>query len=152
MNLTGILIKSTAGLDNSVFEKSTVFIAEFNDQGAIGFVVNHPDGRYLNQLVEFRGSPAFPLYDGGPVDKDHLFILHRRPDLIKGGTEVGHGIYYGGDSADAVNGIKSGQLTTHDLKIFIGYCGWDKGQLEAEINEGSWMIQDDLTRVFSNEN
>lgn len=132
-----------------MFENSTIYIAEFNEKGAVGFVVNQPDGRYLHQLVEFHDCPSFPLYDGGPVDKDHLFILHSRPDLVQGGTEVSKGVYYGGSSADAVRGIKSGQLTTNNLKIFIGYCGWNKGELEAEINEGSWVIREDGAFIFT---
>ncbi len=36
--------------------------------------------------------------------------------------------------------IDNNQLTGNDIKVFIGYCGWDKNELEAEITEGSWEI------------
>jgi putative AlgH/UPF0301 family transcriptional regulator len=25
----------------------------------------------------------------------------------------------------------------------VGYCGWDKDELEAEITEGSWVIEEE---------
>jgi putative transcriptional regulator len=33
-------------------------------------------------------------------------------------------------------------ITQKDIKIFIGYCGWDFKQLEEEVEEGSWIVAD----------
>jgi putative transcriptional regulator len=134
----GAFLKSTAALNDTEFEQAIVFLAEYNATGAMGFVINKPFHRRLNELEEFKNSPDFPLYDGGPVDKEHLFFVHRRPDLVTGGVAV-NGTYYGGDFQQAVKAIQNNVLTTADCKIFIGYCGWDAGELEAEIKEGSWL-------------
>ena len=80
----GSFIRSTSLLDDSFFEKAVILIAEYNKKGATGFVVNKPFTRRLNELEEFKDSIPFPLYDGGPVDREHLFFVHQRPDLIKG--------------------------------------------------------------------
>ena len=79
----GSFIRSTSLLDDSFFEKAVILIAEYNKKGATGFVVNKPFTRRLNELEEFKDSIPFPLYDGGPVDREHLFFVHQRPDLIK---------------------------------------------------------------------
>jgi putative transcriptional regulator len=137
---TGALVKSTAALNNTLFENVTILITEYNTSGALGFVINKPFGRSLNELEEFKHSPYFPLYNGGPVDQEHLFFIHQRPDLIEEGVAVGNGIYSGGNFKQAVTAINNRSLTPKDIKIVVGYCGWDAGELEAEIAEGSWQI------------
>lgn len=143
----GTFIKSTDALNGTVFEQVIIFITEYNANGATGFVINKPFDRQLNELAEFSSSPGFPLYEGGPVDQEHLFFVHRQPELAEGGTAV-NGIYNGGNFKQAVAAINNGRITTADIKIFIGYCGWDGGELEAEIKEGSWIIATASENVF----
>jgi putative transcriptional regulator len=144
----GILLKSTESLNGSFFEGVTILITEYNDNGAMGFVISQCFDRQLNELVEFKHSPGFPLYDGGPVDKEHLFFIHRRPDIIEDSIEIGNGICSGGNFKQAVRAINENRISTEDIKIFIGYCGWNKGELEAEIEEGSWIMTT-FENVFS---
>jgi putative transcriptional regulator len=141
----GMTIKSTADLNGTLFEGCIIFLTEVNQSGALGFIVNKPFNRSLNQLVEFNSSPSFPLWDGGPVDKEHLFFIHRRPDLIPGGNEISNSKFMGGDFKHAVSGINNYALSENDLRIFVGYCGWDAGELEAEIKEGSWTFTDEFS-------
>lgn len=141
-NLSGKILISAPSMDDPVFQKSAIFIAEHNENGALGFVINKIFERNLNELAAFSSSPPFPLFEGGPVDKDHLYFIHKRDDLIPGGVGVIEDIYYSGDFKQAINHINNKTLTTSDIKIFIGYCGWDKGDLEAEIAEGSWIVKD----------
>lgn len=136
----GIFIRSTSLLDDSFFEKATLFITEYNDRGAMGFVINKQFPRTFNELEEFKHSIPFPLYEGGPVDQEHLYFLHRRPELITGGVLVADNIYLGGDFKAAVMHMNNQTITATDLRLFIGYCGWDSDELEAEIAEGSWDI------------
>lgn len=145
MNLqAGLFIQSTSALNETLFANVTILITEHNAGGAVGFIINKPHGRSLNHLDEFRHSPYFPLYDGGPVDKEHLFFLHKRPDLIEEGTPVGRSIYSGGNFQQAVTAINNKRLSVADIKVFVGYCGWDGGELETEIEEGSWMITEGI--------
>ncbi len=141
MNLqAGITLKSTAALKDTIFADAVIFLTEYNEGGAVGFIINRPFNRSLNELQEFKWSPAFPLFEGGPVDHEHVFFLHRRPDIIQDGTPVGDGVFWSGNFRQAVNGINNKMLSSTDIKIFVGYCGWDTGELEAEIVEGSWIV------------
>ena len=134
----GISIKSTDSLIGSFFEDTTILIVEHNKAGSTGFVTNKPFGKSLNDLIEFNHAKPFPLMDGGPVDRAHLFVLHKRPDLIEGGKQLINGLYLGGNMEQVIEAINNGSATQEEIQLFIGYCGWDVGELEAEMAEGSW--------------
>lgn len=136
----GIFLQSTSLLDNTYFEDTILFIAEKNEKGALGFVINKVFPRAINELEEFKTSIPFPLHEGGPVDQEHLYFIHQRPDLIKDGTPVTGNICLGGDFPAAMKLLNNQTLTADDIRIFIGYCGWDGQELEEEIREGSWEL------------
>ena len=135
----GSYIKSTSSLYGSYFENSIILIVENNNDGAVGFVVNRPFVRSLNELVEFKKSKPFPLLEGGPVDQEHIYIVHNRPDLIKGTQPISSGMYYGGDIKQVIVAINVHGATQKEIQLFIGYCGWDPGELEDEVADGSWL-------------
>jgi putative transcriptional regulator len=134
----GIYIKSTAALNDSFFEHTTILIVEHNEEGTIGFVTNKSFGKSLHELIEFNHSKPFPLMDGGPVDREHIFVLHKRPDLIEGGEQISNGLYLGGNMEQVIEAINTKAAGKQEIQVFIGYCGWDDGELEAELEEGSW--------------
>jgi putative transcriptional regulator len=134
----GFYIKSTPALNDSFFEDTTILIVEHNEAGSTGFVTNKPIEKSLSDLIEFKHVKPFPLMDGGPVDRDHLFVLHKRPDLIDGGKPIPNGLYVGGNMEQVIQAIHTHGVHSPEIQLFIGYCGWDAGELEAEIEEGSW--------------
>jgi len=136
----GLYIKSNADLNGSFFEHTTILIVEHDEAGSVGFVTNKPFGKSLHELIEFNHSNPFPLMDGGPVDRDHLFVLHKRPDLIDGGEQIPNGLYLGGNVEQVIQAINTGNTNPQEIQLFIGYCGWDEGELETELEEGSWII------------
>ena len=136
----GIYIKSTEALNGTFFEHTTILIVKHNDEESLGFVTNIPFQKSLHELIEFNHSKPFPLMDGGPVNREHLFVLHKRPDLIDGGEQVTNDLYLGGNMEQVIEAINNGGANNKEIQIFIGYCGWDAQELEAEIEEGSWML------------
>ena len=136
----GIYIRSTTALIGSFFENTTILLVKHNEEGTIGLVTNKPFEKSLNELIEFNQSKPFPLKDGGPVDREHLFVLHKRPDLIDGGIQITNGYYLGGNMGQVIETINTSDANTEEIQLFIGYCGWDTGELEAELEEESWTI------------
>lgn len=139
-NVAGKLLVSSSSLADPNFEQAVIFVTEHNEKGAVGFVVNKLFSHTLNELEEFKHSRAIRLYEGGPVDREHLFFIHRRSDLIAEGNFIADTIYLGGNFKQAVHYLNEAILPEDDIKIFIGYCGWDPHQLEEEIEEGSWLV------------
>ncbi|MDA3615334.1 YqgE/AlgH family protein [Polluticaenibacter yanchengensis] len=139
----GSFLKATALLDETIFEGTTIFLTEYNDKGTVGCIVNKAFGRSINELSEFLYVPEFPLYNGGPVATEYLFFIHQAPAIIPGGKLVKDGVYVSGSFKQAIEALCKKQVDENDLKIFVGYCGWDKDQLEGEIAEGSWKVVND---------
>ncbi len=135
-----VFLQSKATDEDDYFYQSLLFIVEQNVSGAVGFISNRPYSRSLNELQEFSFLPSFPLYEGGPVDNEHLYFIHRRPNLIDEGKLVSEDVYFGGNFKQAANAIAKGILHPNDIRIFIGYCGWDRGELEEEIKAEEWKI------------
>ncbi len=145
----GQILVSTDAMEDLNFKKTIILIARHDENGSLGFVINKAFGRNLNELEEFKQSPSFPLHHGGPVDKEHLYFIHRRVDLIQNGSLVKDDIFLGGEFSQAVLQINQGNLNSADIKIFVGYCGWDSHELESEILEGSWILEEaDDEKVF----
>ncbi len=134
----GMYIKSTDALNGSIFENTTILLVNHNQEGSIGFVTNKPSHKSLHELLEFNYSKPFLLLDGGPVDREHLFVLHKRPDLIDGGEQITNDLYLGGNMGQVIQAINNKDANEQEIQLYIGYCGWDEGELEAEIKEGSW--------------
>jgi putative transcriptional regulator len=137
-NFKGQLLVSTETDASEYFYKTVIYICQHNEQGAWGVVLTVPFDKNLNDLIEFNASKPFPLFEGGPVEKEKLFFLHRSPSSIEGGQNVNQDIYWGGNFKEAVAAINNGNIDYQQIKLFIGYCGWDKGQLENEVSEGYW--------------
>ena len=138
----GLYINSTDALIGSFFEHTTILLVQHNEAGSLGFVTNKPFEKSLHELIEFNHVKPFPLMDGGPVDRDHLFVLHKRPDLIEGGEQIPNGLYLGGNMEQVIEAINTRVTNKQEIQLFIGYCGWDVGELEAEVEEGSWTLSD----------
>ena len=137
----GLIIKSTDALIGSIFEHTTILIVKHNNEGTTGFLINKPLHKSLHELIEFKHSKPYPLMDGGPVDKDHLFVMHKRPDLITDGEKIHSDYYLGGNMEEVIEAINNNGINEQEIQLFIGYCGWDEGELAAEIEEGSWVIE-----------
>lgn len=145
----GSILLSAPSLEDPYFDKVVIYITEYNEKGALGFVMNQQYERRFNELTEFRTSRPFPLYEGGPVEREKLFFIHRIPGIIASGTPVADGVYMGGNFEQAVQYLNTAGDAESHLRLFIGYSGWDAHELEAEMEEGSWLpVQASVTTLF----
>jgi putative transcriptional regulator len=69
-----------------------------------------------------------------------LHFLHKKSVELSKNQEVGSGICWGADFEGAVSGLENFLIDPLDVKFFIGYSGWGKGQLNKEIKEKSWIV------------
>lgn len=144
-----VLISEPFMLDQ-YFKRSVVYLTEFNEEGAVGFMLNKPMEIKISEiLVDFPDFEAI-VYLGGPVQAQNLFYLHTKGDLLNDSIEVGKGIYWNGNFEQLKEAIKQQLITEKDIRFFLGYSGWDGEQLKGELKENSWFIQDfDASQLFA---
>ena len=90
-------------------------------------MLNKPLDLKLNTAVQDFPDFDARLYLGGPVQTDTLHFLHTRGDVIKGGTEVIPGVFWGGDFEQLKFLADTKQIAPEEVKFFLGYSGWETG-------------------------
>ena len=121
------------------FNRSVVLIADHTPNGSVGFILNKVLDFELSDLVpDIKGK--FKVYNGGPVEQDNLYFIHKVPELIPESIEIANGIYWGGNFEIAKGLINSGLINKSQIKFFLGYSGWDCQQLNDELNAHTWVV------------
>lgn len=122
------------------FARTVVLLMEHSEDGSLGFVLNKKIENTLNELLDELPYCHFPVYLGGPVGQNTLHYVHRLGSQIEGAIEIQPGLFWGGRFEDLETRLRVGKLTEEDVVFFVGYSGWAPGQLDRELEEGSWIV------------
>lgn len=134
-----LLVAEPSIIGDVSFNRSVVLLADHTENGSIGFILNKVLDFTLKDLVpEVKGN--FKVYNGGPVEQDNLYFIHKVPDLIPQSIEIASGIYWGGNFEAVKELIEEDLISEEEIKFFLGYSGWDNEQLIEELNSHSWII------------
>ena len=138
--LTGKILIAQPFMDDNNFKRSVVGITEHREDGTVGFILNKPVKLELSELVaQIKTDEKFKLYYGGPVATDTIHYIHDKGDLLDDSVEVAKGIFWGGSFEKLIFLIESGLIHRHHIRFYIGYSGWSEGQLQDEMDAGSWI-------------
>ena len=148
---TGRLLVATPQLLDPNFARTVVLLLQCDDDdGALGLVLNRPTGTAVGEVLDaWHPLAAEPgvVFGGGPVQPNAAICLgHGRPgappvasySVLEGSPGTAFGtVDLDAEPADVVTAVSEGRL-------FAGYAGWEAGQLEAEVDEGSWWVVEAL--------
>ncbi len=136
----GLLLVAEPSIIGDVsFNRSVVLLAEYTKTGSVGFILNKPLNYKLKDFVP-EVTSNLPVYNGGPVEQDNLYFIHRIPEIIPDSIEISNGIYWGGDFSAIIDLLKEDKLKKNQIRFFLGYSGWASDQLEQELQVNSWVI------------
>lgn len=138
-SLRGQLLISSGGLYDPNFRHTVVLVGEHTADGAVGVVLNRALDVTVQEAVPALADlvpPGDPLFEGGPVQPTHPVLLAefadpQQADLLVFGAV---GFLVGEVAFEAGSGVLRS-------RIFAGYSGWGPGQLEAELEEESWILE-----------
>lgn len=144
-SLKGMLLLADPSMECAIFEKSVILVTGHSGtKGATGFILNNPLGKSLAKEFQYDpdiapGISNIPVFRGGPVQDDKLTLLafSKQEDLF---------LYKHAVTKTEAKSIL--QMPTSTVHCFIGNAAWTPGQLEKEIEEGTWLVLPALAQLF----
>lgn len=145
-SMTGRLLVATPALKDPNFDRTVVMLIAHEPGGALGLVLNRatevPVSEVLGAWGALAGEPAV-VFEGGPVQPESAICLAR----MRTSSQRVAGFHRVSGSVGTIDLSLDPERVRESLlavRVFAGYSGWSSGQLEEEINEGSWFLFDAL--------
>ena len=150
-HLDGHFLISEITLRDPNFYRSVILMISHDAEGAFGLVVNHASRFTLGEAVDaLEGSDAgsLPVYVGGPVQREHLFVLHSEFSRDIGDAPRSRpieGVIFEPATQPIVDFLKDEWSAMPEairpvVRLYAGYSGWGPGQVEGELKIDSWVV------------
>jgi len=143
----GFLVASRDLLDPN-FHQTVVLLLDYSEEGALGVIINRPTQVELDQMMsdlESAWEGAGTVWVGGPVAHWQMVLLIRSTAALEGAERVFEDVHFTASRLVLEQMLQS----ETEFRTYAGYAGWGAGQLEGEIERGSWhVLPGDSDMVF----
>jgi putative transcriptional regulator len=129
---------------DDTYKRSVILILEHDHNGTAGLIINKPSTLSIHDALPDLNI-LYPLYFGGPSEIKTVSYIHNNPD-VPDAIHIGNDIYWGGDFDQVVSMISSHELDVRLIKFCAGFVHWTPGQLESEIQEEKWWVDEISTQ------
>ena len=154
-SLAPAFLLSMPQLADPNFSRTVVLLCKHNEDGALGLVINRPlvtTGRVTVKLdPPVSTDRELQVWIGGPVEPQRSWVLvggEPDEDEERRGLRISDNLYLS-TSPDLLRRLL-GPTPPPSARLIIGYAGWGPGQLEAELEESSWLMSDiDRDLIFN---
>ena len=126
-------------LEGKYFKRSVVLLADENEEGFVGFVLNKPINLSIDELIVSIDNYKGNVFIGGPVEEDKVYYIHTIPDLIPNSIPIFDNLYWGGDFQIIKELLDQKMIFKNQIRFFVGYAGWSP-DTEDEILTESWLV------------
>ena len=135
-----LLIASPAIVDPN-FRQTVVLLAEHTDEGAMGVVLNREGSATVGEAVPdlaYLADADDVVHVGGPVSANAVTVLADFADPGLAALLVDDSVGFVPASVEDEDGLAA---AVRRSRVFAGHAGWGPGQLEAEMDEESWIVE-----------
>ena len=155
--LTGRLIIAMPNMMDPRFARTVIYLCAHNADAAMGLVVNRLIGSItFPDLLEQLGiedqdvDNNVKVHFGGPVESGRGFVLHSVDYQQEGTLQVNEAVSLTA-TIDVLRDMAAGCGPRRSM-LALGYAGWGRGQLDAEIQSNSWLhVEADEGLVFGHD-
>ena len=136
----GDVLISEPFMNDFYFRRSVILLIDHNEKGSLGVIFNKRLTIPFNEIVQ--GFPDFnaDVYLGGPVETDRIFFIHTVGEMIPDSHLISNGLYWSGNINVLKSMIKMDLIKPHEVRFYVGYAGWDGGQLRNELKANTWVV------------
>ena len=142
-SLAGKLLVAAPSMEDPNFARAVILLVQHGDAGALGLVLNRPSETKVDAVWDQISILPCPvdqwLRKGGPCPGP-LMLLHDQGEHAQ--VEVCDGVCFSSEEAYVTGAIEPTASGADDgaLGFYVGYAGWGEGQLEDELQTGSWLV------------
>lgn len=130
---------SGAPLSGDYFAGSLSLLIDHNDDGTFGLMINRPVDISIGALLpDLADCTDCPVFEGGPVEQDHLFFLHSSDRCYPETVRVSDDICLT-TSAALIDDLAHDRGPRLRMAV-LGYAGWGHHQLEQELARSTWLL------------
>ena len=149
-SLKGHLLIAGPSLVDPSFWRTVVLVGEHSEEGALGVILNRASEATVAEAVPELAvlvNDIGQMHVGGPVQPSAIVVLADFAEPERAGSLVLDSV---GFLPSEVDPDTLGELRR--ARVFAGYAGWGPGQLDGELEEGSWIVELALAEdVFTEE-
>ncbi len=127
-----------------------LLIDHIESEGSFGIIINKRLNASVSQIVDDFPDFDGVAYLGGPVADNQLFFIHTLGDLIPESIPIIDGLYWGGEVETLKTLIATGIANEENTRFYLGYAGWDAGQLVSELVRNSWAVSNITAEQYLN--
>jgi len=144
----GDLLVAPPSIIDRRFEKTVMLITHHNSRGAFALCLNRETEHTVNDILEpleLQLNCNVPLYWGGPVNPNTIWMLHDNSWQIENSLPVDNN-WSVTSHTEMFEKMIDGEIPSR-FRIFYGHAAWAPGQLEGELKgeepwsqEHSWLV------------
>jgi len=149
---SGVFLVASHALQDPNFRETVVLVTHPRQGSPFGVIINRPLPAKLNEVFsDHEGLKARedPVFFGGPLGGQGVMFLVRAASAPLQAAPVLKDVHLTGDIAWVQARLEEGGLAA-GLRVYAGYAGWGRGQLQNEIGRGDWhVIPADAETIFT---
>jgi len=139
-SLKGQLLVASPTILDPNFRRTVVLMTEHGDEGAMGLILNRAAettvGEAVPDLSWLAGDDI--VHVGGPVSPQSVVVLAEFEEPTQSALLVEDDLGFVPAEVEDTDALADG---LGRRRVFAGHAGWGPGQLEAEMEEESWIVE-----------
>jgi len=136
--LEGRLLVAAPSVADPDLAQTVILLIQHSEHQAVGVVLNRPAAVTVRELwksqVKKPCDVEAMVHSGGPVPGP-IMAVHTHQPLAD--LEIMSGVYYTVKAKNLQSLVRQPDVR---LLIFDSHAGWGPGQLEAQLEHGSWQV------------